>query len=216
MQLKVATELLKTSINKSAVQSHVMRKKFLPASWAFGVSGSPRGFDWHLKVFKQRYEFALNELAFQMHTAKQKGTPLFDSVMQQQSDLIQALGNAYGELMVAEACAAALKETDLTGEAKTLVEKQVLMWGLDRVKADAAFLSGEGIVSGAQLKEASAELAKLSWEMGDKAIELVEGFGIPRSMQHEPIANDWRQYNADENPFGELADQKYRATAAKM
>eukprot|EP01065_Artemidia_motanka_P003334 TRINITY_DN11601_c0_g1_i1.p1 TRINITY_DN11601_c0_g1~~TRINITY_DN11601_c0_g1_i1.p1 ORF type:complete len:650 (+),score=260.04 TRINITY_DN11601_c0_g1_i1:60-2009(+) len=210
MQLKVATELLLAMKPTAAsIAAHVVRKRL--SFWP--LSGRPTDLAWQRRVFKARLDRSLNDLAVRFAAARSKKTPVWETVMRHESDLIQTVGNAYGENMVAEACAAALSSPHTAAELKPTLEKLVALWGLERLRADACYLAEEGLLAGGQLQRMADAQRALCEELGDDAEQLVAGFGIPQEMHHEPIANSWVTYNSGSNPFGELDNQAYRASS---
>ena len=75
----------------------------------------------------------------------------------------------------------------------------------DYVQADAAQLMSDGLLSPTAYAQLDSEVSALCKTLGAKAIDLVEGFGIPEHLHHAPIAKDWAKYNSAENN-GELTE----------
>jgi acyl-CoA oxidase len=166
--------------------------------------------EWQIKLFKARYEFALNELASRLYVAQTSGTPLFTAWMQQESDNVQALATAWGENMTVEQFDKAIKGA--SAELQPTLRKLFSLYTLDRVLADGVFYLTNGLISAKQSQAITVEVQKLCHELGKDALELTKGFGIPNHIHHAPIANNWVKYNEVENN-GELQQEAYRTNS---
>jgi len=209
----VAKELL-TNVSKDAVKKHVIAQKvpsFLRSLFGGGaVAGSPADESWQLALFKAREAYCTNDLAFRLHSAKSGGEPLFETWMLKESDRVQRLALAYGERVVLEQFSSRigqLASSDCAEEralVPTLTELRSL-YALSRVQADAAQLMSDGLMNVSTYQQVDANISTLCASLGDKAIDLADGFGIPEHMHHAPIAKDWAGYNSFENN-GELTE----------
>jgi len=210
---KVSKELL-SGIDRNAVKKHVIAQKLPAFLRSFVGGGGPSGMvsdeAWQSGIFAAREEFCKNELAFRLHSAKTEGTELFDSWMMQESDRVQRLALAYGERVVMEQMGLAIGKLEASacederGLVPTLKQLRSL-YALSRVQADAAQLMSDGLMGTAAYDQINAEVSSLCALLGEKALDLAEGFGIPEHMQYAPIAKDWAAYNSIENN-GELTD----------
>jgi len=163
--------------------------------------------DWQLKLFKKREQFVLNDLAGRMFVARQEGKSVFETWMLNESDNVQALATAYGENLALEQFNLAIQTAHPSLVAN--LKHMFTLYALDRVVTDGVFYLQNGIVNAKQMGEMQTEIQRLCALLGKEAVELTGGFGIPDHMHHAPIANDWVEYNRNEND-GELKDQSYR------
>jgi len=209
---KVTKELL-GSIDKNGVKKHAMIQ-MLPAALRGFVSSAPSGEvsaeGWQSAIFAAREKFCLNELAYRLHSAKSAGAELFDTWMMKESDMVQRVALAYGERVVMEQFGATISELSASSceEERALVPTLTQLrslYALSRVQADAAQLMADGLMSTGAYAEVDKEVSSLCAALGEKALDLAEGFGIPEHLHHAPIAKDWAAYNSYENN-GELSE----------
>ncbi len=210
IQQKVSKELLDMA-DFEAVGNHLkLRAQSLEAQHkASHVAGDNVGSaEWQKKLFKRRENLLLNELAGRMFLARQDGKHVFETWMLQESDNVQALATAYGENIAVEQFDKAIQQVQ-SPSAKATLQKLFSLYALDRVLTDGVFFLQNGVVNAKQTAAMTAEVQRLCTELGKDMLELTAAFGIPNHMHHAPIANNWEQYNANEN-LGELKDQTYR------
>jgi len=214
IQQKVAKELL-TRVDKKAVAKHVALSKLprLLRGPLVQVRGSPLDESWQTSLFSGRATRRLNELAARLHASKSNNTPLFESWMLQQSDLVQATALAFGEQVVLEAFNAAIARAE--EGLKPVLRDVRSLYVLSNVEKDMGYLLREGMISPAQADQVIVEATGLCAKLGqpETVMALVDAFGIPEHLQHSPIARDWEKYNATEN-FGEL-NEEYRRVFRK-
>lgn len=209
IQQKVSKELLETA-NFDMVGKHMkLRSKPLADQHATNhLEGEVTSSEWFLKLFKARENFLLNELAGQMYIANKKGVSVFEAWMKQESDNVQALATAWGENVTLEQFDKAISQA--SESLQSTLRKLFNLYALDRALADGVFFLENGFINAEQSHKMSAELRRLCDQLGNDALELTKGFGIPDHMHHAPIAHDWVKYNQTENR-GEFDDQSYRS-----
>lgn len=215
IQQKVSKELLETA-DYEKVFEHVQKRQESIAEQQKAnhiPCDSVTSQKWQMDVFKAREQFLLNELAGKMFMSNQEGKPLFDTWMLNESDNIQALAMAYGENLALEQFAKAIETCNPV--LRPNLEKMFSLYALDRMVHDGVFFLQNGFVNAEQTAAASAEIQRLCTDLGKDALELTKGFGIPDHMHHAPIANNWVEYNENENQ-GELKDKAYKSRDSLM
>jgi len=209
IQQKVSKELLETAEEEHVLKHMKLRAE--PIKTQHELNHIPTknvsSPEWQLKLFKAREMFLLNELASKLFLATEKGAPLFDTWMLRESDNVQALATAWGENMTIEQFDKAIQTAE--DSLKPTLKKLFSLYALDRIMADGVFFLQSGFVSAEQSEHIQKEIQRLCSELGENALGLTRGFGIPDHMHHAPIAHDWEKYNAVENN-GELDNQAYR------
>lgn len=126
--------------------------------------------------------------------------------MKGQSDLVQGAALAYAEREVMEAGLAALMPRGnsnggggAAGANGPLVEALLQLYGLRCVEADLAWFMTQGIIAPAVGRAIPAGVRALVSRLGPRALDLIQGFGIPEHLVAAPIAADWEAYNAVDN-----------------
>jgi len=137
--------------------------------------------EWQLKLFKAREMFLLNELASKLFLSTEKGAPLFDTWMLRESDNVQALATAWGENMTIEQFDKAIQTAE--DSLKPTLKKLFSLYALDRIVADGVFFLQNGFVSAEQSEHIQKEIQSLCSELGQNALGLTRGFGIPDHMR---------------------------------
>lgn len=209
IQQKVSKELLETADFDQVGKHLKLRSKPLTEQHAVNhIAGEVTSSEWFLKLFKARENFLLNELAGRMFVANKKGVAVFEAWMKQESDNVQALATAWGENVALQQFDKAISSASET--LRPALKQLFNLYALDRVLADGVFYLENGFINAEQSKNMSAELRRLCDQLGNDALELTKGFGIPDHMHHAPIAHDWVKYNETENN-GEFENQSYRS-----
>ncbi|KAK9840200.1 hypothetical protein WJX74_005380 [Apatococcus lobatus] len=189
---KVAKEYMGT-VNMPEVKARLQAGAQPPASPSLTSLASLRD------IFIAREGRLLAQLGRKMAGAR--GEAVFETWMRRESDLVQALAQAYAEREVLEASirAAAECDTKLAG----VLEAVIRLYALRRLEADLATLLGERILP----IEAATDIPNLIRssvaDLAPNAQGLVDAFGIPEHLVAAPIAADWETYNAVDNR-GEL------------
>ena len=206
---KVSKELLGTKVKPASVKRHAVIRA-LPYAirrLALGVPGDVRSPPAQTKLLEVREAFLLNELALRLHTAKQEGVPLFETWMQEESDLIQHLAHAFGERVVNEQMLLAIAQADDTLKAD--LEALRSLYCTSKLETWMGWYLSEGLLTPSAAHVVYANSQGLCRDLGSRAVELVDGFGIPEHMIHAPIAKDWIRYN-ETDVQGELVTAQQR------
>ena len=126
---------------------------------------------------------------------------MFETWMNEESDLIQSCGKSFGERFCAETTIDLIektKETDpATAEVLNLLLEQYIC---DIIEKDAGtFLSNLSLISSEEYQEIQGQSRQLAQDLADHALNIVEAFGLSDDLLSAPIANDWSEFNARDN-----------------
>jgi acyl-CoA oxidase len=215
IQQKVSKELLETA-DYEKVFAHVQERQASMAEQqaANNIAGDDvTSADWLLKVYQKRQDWILNELASKMFMAKSEGESIFDTWMLNESDNIQALALAYGENLAMQQFAKTIDTCEPV--LKPRLNDMFKLYALDRIMNNGVFFLQNGVINADQSAACTKEIQRLCKELGDVALDLTKGFGIPDHMHHAPIANDWVAYNRIENN-GELEDKGFYSRSSLL
>lgn len=150
------------------------------------------------QILMSRESLLFSKLGAKMQKAAEQGRDaMYDTWMLQQSDLVQDVARAYGERLISEQFAAAIRKADpdLTATLQQLYHLHLL----DILRSHLDHLLISKLVT---LKEAALiqkTVRKLCADLAPRALELVDAFGLPEEMLSAPIARDWVQYNTYDN-----------------
>ncbi len=200
---KVAKELLGKASKAQIAREAVAQR--LPSTLRRAVEGALTGDlrdpGFVSRLLKAREHRLLAELALKLNDGKKRGEGLFGVWMLEESDLVQALAQAFGERMTYACCLKALETCDpaLRQTLSRLFNLAAMAW----LERDLGWFLTEGLLSQRMGKAVSRLSRELCHEVAPDAIALVDAFGLPSHMQHAPIAGDWAAYNGFDN-FGEV------------
>lgn len=135
------------------------------------------------------------------------GGDLFDVWMKQQSDLVQATAQAFGERDVLDACLKALADVRDT-EARAVLERLVQLYATCCVEAELGWYLSQELMSPRTGAGIPDWVRQQCADLSPHAASLVDGFGIPPHLLAAPIAADWAKYNEVDNR-GELVGQVF-------
>ena len=121
--------------------------------------------------------------------------------MFEESDLVQAAAQAYGERMVLEQTLAAIEKVD--DSLQPVLKPLASLFAISCIEDDLGWIVSEGLLSPAKGVKVGEIARKLCKDIAPNALALTEAFGIPEHMLFSPIAGDWVGYNAYDNQ-GEL------------
>ena len=83
-----------------------------------------------------------------------------------------------------------------------------ILYAVNVVESQAmTFLLSQKVVTPEQSIKITEMSQKLTKSLGEYALELVDGFGIPEHMITAPIAKDWTKFNESDNQ-GEILFSK--------
>ena len=154
-----------------------------------------------LNLFRAREKRLLGQLANKLARSKKAGEKLFNTWMFEESDLVQAAAQAYGERMVYEQSLAAIDKMD--DSLQPVIKPLASLFAIHSIEKDLGWIVSEGLLSPANGTKVGELGRKLCKEIAPNALALTEAFGIPEHMLFSPIAKDWVAYNSYDNQ-GEL------------
>ena len=200
---KVAKELLtkasKATILKNTVMGRLpgVARRVVDGT----VSGDLRDLDFLLRLFRVREEQRLSELAMRLQAGKKAGTPLFETWMLQESDLVQGVAASFGERVTLQKCIETIEGADPS--LRPVLTLLCQLYAIDSIESDLSWFVIEGVLA-VKFAKGVPELSRtLCREVAPNALALCEAFGIEEHMRHAPIAGDWVGYNGFDN-LGEL------------
>lgn len=200
---KVAKELLgkasKTQVARQAVAG--VLPKTLRRATEGALTGDLRDHEFIAKLLAARERRLTAALALKLATGKKRGRALFDLWMLEESDLVQAVAQAYGERATFRSCQAVLRtcEESLRPTLVQLFTLAAMSW----LERDLSWFLMEGLLSSRMAKAVAETSRTICREIAPDALALIDAFGLPQHMQHAPIAGDWKAYNGFDN-FGEV------------
>ena len=146
IQQKVSKELIELA-DQEKVSEHLKMKTEslnIQQEQNYIATESVLNCGWHLKLFKSREQYLLNELAGAMFLARMNNLNLFDSWMKE-NDLVQSLANSYGECLALEQFHLAIEnlaEPDL----RPTLRKIFNLYALDRIQSHGSFYLINGFI----------------------------------------------------------------------
>lgn len=159
-------------------------------------------FDIILNLLKFRQITTSTELMMRMQKkVLEQGKPLFNVWMYEESDLIQAVGTTYGNLMCFEVCHNVIKSGVCGITNQRLMEKVAMLYGLSLVGENLDWYLAHGVVGREAGKRFADVMSEVVKDVAPNAIDICDGFKIDNI--HAPIATDYEEYNSKPNN-GEL------------
>jgi acyl-CoA oxidase len=152
-------------------------------------------FDVILNLLKFRQITVCTDLMMRMQKkVLEDGRPLFDVWMYEESDLIQAVGTTYGNLMCFEVCLRTIRSGVIGITNQRLMEKVAMLYGLSLIKEDLSWYLANGVVSKEAGKTFADVMSEIVKDVAPNAIDICDGFGIEN--HHAPIGGDYEEYNS--------------------
>jgi len=145
---------------------------------------------------------------------------IFDATMYKYSNEIQGVAQAYAEwealrsfLLILDSRGAdpallfncPASPPQLSDGAMMALGRLCLLFALEAVLADAVELCGAALMSAEQGLTCKAVMTQLCHDLRPDILSLVDGFNVNEASLRQPIAKDWKQFNACDN-FGEVVD----------
>lgn len=127
-----------------------------------------------------------------------RGRIFFNTWMNQQSDLVQDCGKAFGERMVADAIIEQIEKSDnaeLAGVLKMVYE----LYCCDIIEKNLPVFVSNEILDNDNFVEVQNMSRGLCDQVGEQCMNLVESFRIPDELLSAPIGLDWSAYNDGDN-----------------
>uniref|UniRef100_A0A6A7G111 Acyl-coenzyme A oxidase n=1 Tax=Hirondellea gigas TaxID=1518452 RepID=A0A6A7G111_9CRUS len=157
-----------------------------------------------LELMKRRESHLLMKLATTMQAKMAKGKKLFDIWMYEESDLVQATAESYGEAVIANAFLDEI--SSMEGIMKTVVEYMFQIYILRCIERDSLCFMTEKLISVEDAKKVPEIIRDLVVKLAPHTLSLIDAFGITGRLLSAPIALDWEEYNVTDN-CGEISSQ---------
>merc|ERR1719219_1649156 len=121
---------------------------------------------------------------------------MFETWMNEESDLVQACGFSFGERVSAEATLDVIHNNPHLAGILTPIAEQFMCSIIENNAGD--FLS-LGLISIEEYKSIVENSRKQCQDMSDQCLNVIEAFGIPDELLSAPIALDWNEFNSYNN-----------------
>merc|ERR1711988_1202614 len=131
----------------------------------------------------------------------EKEQPLFDVWMKQESDLIQLVGESFGEQVIFSQCARMLEQKAFGSVNHNVMENVIILYGLTDVRKYLGWYLSRGLVNLTAAKNLDKTISKLVKSIAPYSEVFLAAFDL--NTFGTPIANDYLAYNEKPN-FGEL------------
>ena len=204
IQQKVSKELLETVSKTELILFKVNDKLKKNNLLDVLIFNKFNDLSWYQKLFEKREYKLLHNLAYDMYKGRNN---IYDTWMFKKSDEIQHLSLAYGEKIVIQQFIKVIEESD--ENLKNILTSLFKLYALSTIKDDIGFFIKEDLISKRDYNKICYEINNYNNYLSDFSLDLVKSFGIPDWMHHAPIANDWEEYNKNENN-GELNNDNYK------
>jgi len=151
-------------------------------------------------LFVKREKALLNSLANKLQSKMGAGSTLFDVWMKEESDLVQAVANAYGHRICLEQCIKVLALKELHERSiQQILTSIFTLYALRCIERDILDFISTGILTSNQVGQLGGVICKLCEQLAPKSLKLVDAFGIPAEVIATPIASDWIEFNKTDN-----------------
>jgi len=128
--------------------------------------------------------------------SKTTSDTMFETWMNQESDLVQSCGKSYGERLSAEA---SLDVIEKNPQLAKILDPIVNQYMCDIIEKDAGTFLSLGLLSVEEYDRIVVKSTKLCEELSHQCMNVVEAFGIPDELLSAPIALDWSEFNETDN-----------------
>ena len=142
---------------------------------------------WHIQTFDFREKHIVEGLAQRMRAAgKESPEKQFDAINATQTHMVAA-ARAHMDRVVLEAFIEGIEEcTD--DYIRAILVRVCDLYALATIEEHRAWYMEHNVFDGRRSKSVTAAVDKLCLELADKALELVEGLGVPRKWLNSTIA----------------------------
>ena len=165
-----------------------------------------------MKLVRFRKRQLLFQLAKKMRKAKAAGKQaVFTTWMQQESDLVQAVAQAYGDHLVLRACKSACQQ-----QQSALLNDVCELYELGLLQTSADWYLQQGLLGRYAYRQLKSRISHLCWVLSGKVEELIAGFNIPDHLIYAPIAKNWEHFNRQESDNQGELDSVVNLTPADM
>ena len=200
---KIAKELLSMA-NKADIAKFGVAGQLpgIARQLLHGTRGAdPLSSKFHLRLLKAREQYRLATLGLQLQRGKKSNKSIFQVWMQEASDEVQGLSQAFAERVIVERCIEASENAP--ANLRPVLKQLTQLYALSRIEADLGWFLSEELITPKTGKQVVAGVRHLCTHIAPLALILCDAFGIPDHMHHAPISGDWVAYNAFDNQ-GEL------------
>lgn len=128
--------------------------------------------------------------------SKTTSDTMFETWMNQESDLVQACGKSFGERLSAEATLDTIEKNPQLAKILDPIANQYMC---DIIENDAGSFLSLGLISVEEYDNIVVRSQKLCEELSSQCMNVVEAFGIPDELLSAPIALDWSEFNSYNN-----------------
>jgi acyl-CoA oxidase len=156
-----------------------------------------------LSLLQKREIKLFTSLGEKMAAAGKAGT--YDSWMFEESDLIQHAAKSFGDRLVADRMALAVKTAD--DDMKPILALINMLYLAAILERNISWFVISGLLKPEDINKVKTISSDLCAELGPQSLAICEGFGITDTMLSAPIALDWVGYNSYDNQ-GELMTEE--------
>ncbi|KAJ1927399.1 hypothetical protein IWQ60_002949 [Tieghemiomyces parasiticus] len=206
---KVAKELL-SDVQKGCVQLARPTQTTSPATWDLD----------NLATFVDYQRLRLGDLVAELSGNLQRkmkaGQTLFDVWMHEESDLIQALSRAFGELVALEQFVQAVEEQQRAskGGLGEILHAMCYLFGLTLIETDLAWYLSKGYLTPAVGRTVGDRVRQSVAALAPQILHVIDAFGIPEALIGAPLAVDWERYNEYDNRGEVVVSEETKVTRA--
>jgi acyl-CoA oxidase len=122
---------------------------------------------------------------------------VFDAWMYHESDAVQGLTQAFGELQVLDTCMKSLHS--VRGPARDVLQSLVALYATKKLEDDLAWFLCQGLVNAEVARAVPDTVRELCSKVAMSWRTVVDAFQIPQTIARAPIAGDWTLYNSADN-----------------
>jgi acyl-CoA oxidase len=196
---KVAKELL-ADVESGLEKLPATRRTDAPSTWDINDIGAL------LDLIVLQSNAHVKELGKRMKQGTAAGKSIFEIWMYEESELIQATARLYGERISMEQTLEVIRQTQPGPLRDTLLDI-ARIYALAILERDLGWYLSRGHLSTDTGKALPEVLSSAIRDLAPRAINIVDGFGIPDELLFAPIALDWERYNEYDNR-GEVVGAK--------
>mmetsp|Transcript_7004 Transcript_7004/g.12856 ORF Transcript_7004/g.12856 Transcript_7004/m.12856 type:complete len:628 (+) Transcript_7004:217-2100(+) len=149
-----------------------------------------------MELLQTRYAKLHNALLGKLMVLDPSG--VFDVWMKQESDLVQATSESFGEYFVYQQTLSTLERMQ-SPRAKQAVTNLALLYALDCVRSNLAWYLCEELIQTRTAERLHEQIDQLCRSLVPDIPVLLNAFEIPADLMQTPIAKDWIKFNERKN-----------------
>ena len=149
-----------------------------------------------MELLQTRYAKLHNALFGKLMVLDPSG--VFDVWMKQESDLVQATSESFGEYFVYQQTLSTLERMQ-SPRAKQAVTNLALLYALDCVRSNLAWYLCEELIQTRTAERLHEQIDQLCRSLVPDIPVLLNAFEIPADLMQTPIAKDWIKFNERKN-----------------